>query len=77
MSEKRPSKADLRTAVSAVLYGSVWDGFNGPTGVSQDEALDYAADLAKWVSGLLEDTPCVPDECGEHYDGKHYVIEGW
>lgn len=47
-------RAELRTAVSAVLYGSVWDGFNGPTGVTKDEALDYAAVLAKWIHEQIE-----------------------
>lgn len=43
----------LRTAVSAVLYGSIWDGFNGPTGVSKDEALDFAGELALFVQRLI------------------------
>lgn len=43
----------LRTAFSAVLYGSIWDGFNGPTGVSKDEALEYAAELAEFVQAHL------------------------
>lgn len=45
----------LRHAVSAVLYGSVWDGFNGPTGVTKDEALEYAADLAHFVHDWLRE----------------------
>lgn len=53
--EPRADYERLRHAVSAVLYGSVWDGFNGPTGVTKDEALEYAADLAHFVHDWLRE----------------------
>jgi len=49
-----PTQAELEQACSAVLSGAIWDGFNGPTGVTKDEALDYAAILAQYVRGLIE-----------------------
>lgn len=56
----------LRTAISAVLYGSIWDGFNGPTGVSKDEALEYAAELALYVQAQLREVGHAP--CCDYRD---------
>ena len=49
-----PTQAELEQACSAVLSGAISDWFNGPTGVTKDEALDYAAILAQYVRGLIE-----------------------
>lgn len=46
--------SELRQAISAVLHGAVWYGFDGPTGVSKDEALEYAAVLARWAEAHLD-----------------------
>jgi hypothetical protein len=53
--EPTPCAADLEQAISAVLSGAIWDGFNGPTGVTKDEALDYAATLARFTRGVLDE----------------------
>lgn len=70
--EQDADTARLRTAVSAVLYGSVWDGFNGPTGVSMDEALEYAAELALFVQGIIDKKadPTPDCRCG-HVRSSH------
>ena len=52
--DARPLNDQLREACSAVLHGAIWGGFNGPTGVSKDEALDYAVKLATWVQSVLD-----------------------
>ncbi len=44
---------ELRNAISAVLHGVVMRGFDGPDGVSKDEALEYAAVLAEYVQTQL------------------------
>lgn len=32
-----------------MLYGAIWNGFDGPSGVTKDEALDYATKLAYFL----------------------------
>lgn len=49
-----PTLAELRTAVSAVLHGVVGTPGLGLSGVSRDEALDYAVVLAGFVQRALE-----------------------
>lgn len=55
----------LEEALSAVLNGAVWRGFDGPDGVSKDEALEYAGVLAKRVQAVLAfiaETGCLCDD---------------
>ena len=47
------SEQELRTAIAAVKHGAIWDGLNGPTGVTKDEALEYAVVLADHVESQL------------------------
>jgi hypothetical protein len=47
-------QSELEQACSAILNGAIWDGFSGPDGVTKDEALEYAATLAKWFPKLWE-----------------------
>lgn len=54
--DARPINDQLREACSAVLHGAIWSGFDGPDGVSKDEALGYAAKLATWVQGILDES---------------------
>lgn len=61
--DARPLNDQLREACSAVLHGAIWCGFDGPDGVSKDEALDYAVKLATWVQGVL-------DKSAAHFDGS-------
>lgn len=51
--DARPINDQLREACSAVLHGAIWCGFDGPDGVSKDDALDYAVKLATWVQSVL------------------------
>lgn len=47
----RDVPADVDVATRAIMSGAVMDGFNGPTGITKDEALTYAAVIARWVNG--------------------------
>lgn len=46
-------RGDIEQAVSAVLYGVVGSGPSSYSGVSKDEALEYAADLARLAQRVL------------------------
>jgi len=51
----------VEECLSAILGGAVWRGFDGPDGVSKDEALEYAGILAMRVKAVLDhigDTGC-------------------
>jgi hypothetical protein len=75
---ERHPEIPLQECLSAILYGVVSRGFDGPDGVTKDEALEYAAVLAERVRAVvqwIEDTECtcpgdvyygsLPDhECG-------------
>lgn len=52
--DARPVEVQLREACSAVLHGAIWCGFDGPDGVSKDDALAYAVKLAEWVQSNLD-----------------------
>lgn len=54
--DARPIKEQVVEAATAVLTGRVWCGFDGPTGISKDEALDYAVKLALWAMEQYDGT---------------------
>ena len=41
------SDEEVATIRSAIMHGATWRGFDGPDGVSKDEALEYAAQLVE------------------------------
>lgn len=43
----------LTQAANAIQHGAVWRGFDGPDGITKDEALEYAGQLADGVPHLL------------------------
>jgi len=47
-------RARYEQARAAIMHGATWHGFDGPDGVSKDEALEYAADLCAIVPLLLD-----------------------
>lgn len=66
--DARPIDKQLEEACCAVLNGVIWDGFNGPTGISTNEALGYATKLAVWVRlALAKDAAQIDGTSTTHF----------